>query len=304
VKRLGPELKMPKLKGGGMKVPPFLSDLYFDLRERRLLPLIVLILVAIVATPILLGGSDEPEPVSPPAAITGGSIPASESLTVVKAAPGLRNYKKRLGHRTPTNPFKQRFAGPQLNGSQLNEPTTTTTTTTTTASTGSTGTSSGPAGGSLQSTPSTNPSTNPAGTPTPGGSSTERVTFFTWGIDVQITKLPSEEVDPEADPEITARPRVLPQTPLPGPKTPVVTFLGLSREAAAKDQAKALFLVSDEVSRVSDNAECVSAREGCQLIEAKVGSSINFVYGPGETRYTVKVLKLEVVVTGHSTDHS
>ena len=301
MKRLGPELKMPKLKRGEMKVPPFLSDLYLDLRDRRLLPLIALILVAIVATPVLLGGSEEPEPVSPPAAITGGSIPASQSLTVVKAAPGLRNYKKRLGHRSPTNPFKQRFAGPQLNGSQLNEPTTTTTTTTTT---GSTGTTAGSPTGSLPSAPSTSPSTSPTGAPTPGGSSTERVTFFTWGIDVEITKLPSEKVDPEADPEITTRPRVLPQTPLPGAKTPVVTFLGLSREAAEKKQAKALFLVSDEVSRVSDNAECVSAHEGCQLIEAKEGSSINFVYGPGETRYTIKVLKLEVVVTGHSTDHS
>jgi hypothetical protein len=293
VKRIGPELKMPKLKGGELKVPPFLSDLYADLRDRRLLPLMGLILVAIVATPILLaGGSDEPEPVPGPSAVAGGSAPASgRSLTVVKAAPGLRNYKKRLAHRSPTNPFKQRFTGPQLRGAQLNEPTTTSSTTT--SSTETTETSE-----TVISAPS-------ATSPVPSsGTTTHRLTFFTWGINVQITKLTSEKVDPEASPEVTTRPRVLPQTALPGSKTPVVTFLGLSREAAEEKQAKALFLVSDEVSRVSDNAECVSAREGCQLIEAKVGSSINFVYGPGETRYTIKVLKLEVVVTGHSTGHS
>lgn len=291
MKRVGPELKMPKLKGGEMKVPPFLSDLYFDLRERRLLPLVGLILVAIVATPILLGGgSDEPEPVSPPAAITGGSIPASKSLTVVKAEPGLRNYKKRLGHRSPTNPFKQRFTAPQLNGAQLNEPTTTTT--------GTTGTTGGP----TTTKPAAAP---PPGTTTsPGGTTTHHLTFFTWGIEVEVSKLPSEKVDPEADPEITTKPRVLAQTPIPGPKTPVVTFMGLAREAAEKKQAKALLLVSDDVVRVSDNAECVSGREGCQLIEAKEGSSINFVYGPGETRYTIKVLKIELVVTDHSESHS
>ncbi|HWC49876.1 MAG TPA: hypothetical protein VG448_13430 [Solirubrobacterales bacterium] len=291
MKRLGPELKMPKLKGGEMKVPPFLSDLYYDLRDRRLLPLVVLILIAIVATPILLGGgSDKPKPATPPAAIAGGAVPASQSLTVVQAEPGLRNYKKRLRHRSPTDPFHQRFDGPRLKGSQLNEPTTSTAPTTETPS-------SSPGSGGAPTV------TSPTTTTVPG-TTTHHVTYFTWGINVQITKLPSEEVDPEATPEVTTKERVLPQTPLPGSNTPVVTFLGLSRDAAEKKQAKALFLVSDQVSRVSDNAECVSAREGCQLIEAKVGSSINFIYGPGETRYTIKVLKLEVVVTGHSERHS
>ena len=50
----GPELKMPE-----MKVPPFLTDLYYDFRERRLLPLIGLVVVAIVAVPFLLGNGSE-----------------------------------------------------------------------------------------------------------------------------------------------------------------------------------------------------------------------------------------------------
>jgi hypothetical protein len=281
---------MPKLKGGEMKVPPFLSDFYSDLRDRRLLPLVALILIAIVATPILLGGgSDEPEPVSPPETITGGSTPASEALTVVKAAPGLRSYKKRLGHRDPTNPFKQRFTAPRLT-TELNEPTTTTTT----EATG--GSSETVTSGGSEPTES-----SPTTTTTPdSGSTTRHVTFFTWAIDVSISKLPSEKVDPEASPEITTKPRVLVQTPIPGPKTPVVTFLGLAREAAEKDEEKALLLVSDDVVRVSENAECASGREGCQLIEAKPGVPITFVYGPGETKYTIKVLKIDLIVTGHS----
>ena len=44
----GPDLKMPELK-----VPAFVSDLYYDLRDRRLLPLVGFVLVAIVAVPFL-----------------------------------------------------------------------------------------------------------------------------------------------------------------------------------------------------------------------------------------------------------
>jgi hypothetical protein len=282
VKRIGPELKMPKR--GELKVPSFLTDFYADLRDRRLLPLVALLLVAIVATPILLGGgSDEPEPAPGPGAVADGASPASaRTLTVVKSAPGLRNYKKRLDHRSPTDPFEQRFAGPQLNGAQLNEPTTTSTTTTTTSSTE-------PAA----SAPSTT-------TSIPGsGSGTHRLTFFTWGIDVWIHKVPS---DPEADDEAVTKPGVLAQTPLPGPKAPVVTFMGLSREAAEKQhKQRALFLVSDEVSKISGGGRCLSRGEGiCQLIEVEAGAPISLVYGPGQTRYTIKVLKIDLVVTGHS----
>jgi hypothetical protein len=82
VKRIGPELKMPKLKGSEMKVPPFLSDLYYDLRDRRLLPLLALILVAIVATPFLLKeDSPEPAPAPPPVAGNGSRRTPSSSTS-------------------------------------------------------------------------------------------------------------------------------------------------------------------------------------------------------------------------------
>ena len=58
----GPDLKMPDFK-----VPAFVSDLYYDLRDRRLLPLVGLVLVAIVAVPFLLsGGSEEQGARQPP----------------------------------------------------------------------------------------------------------------------------------------------------------------------------------------------------------------------------------------------
>ena len=56
MKRVGPELKMPDVK-----VPKGLNDFYLDLRDRRLLPVIALVVVAIVAVPFLLGDSKEAE---------------------------------------------------------------------------------------------------------------------------------------------------------------------------------------------------------------------------------------------------
>ncbi len=50
-------------KGGDM-----LKDLYRDLRDRRLLPVVIALAVAIVAVPFLLGGGSEPVPPTAPAA--------------------------------------------------------------------------------------------------------------------------------------------------------------------------------------------------------------------------------------------
>ncbi len=104
VKRLkGPDLKMPDVKA-----PAFLADLYYDLRDRRLLPLLALVLVAIVATPFLLG--QKSETTLPPAAegaisaLRETSVPPTSKLTVVEAKPGLRDYRKRLKGPHPDRP--------------------------------------------------------------------------------------------------------------------------------------------------------------------------------------------------------
>jgi hypothetical protein len=311
MKRLGPDLKMPNLKLSDLKTPDFLTDLLYDLRDRRLLAPIAFVLVAIAAAPFLLGGgSDEPAPT--PSAGTATVPAGAPTLTVVEAKPGLREYRKRLARRQPTDPFKQLYTGAKAGaGAESNGPSSATTTRKTSSSetaghggeisSGGAGTGSSSTSGS-GAVPSSPPS--PSASPSDGGTVKHHLTFYTWGISVWISKVPSQKVKPEAQPEITKNPRVLPQTAIPGTKAPVVTYLGLSRKAAEKKEGKALLLVSDEVTEVSDNAECVSGREGCQLIEAKEGEAITFTFGPGETRYTIKVLKIELVVTGHSEHHS
>ena len=116
MKRLkGPELKMPDLK-----VPSFLQDLYWDLRDRRLLPLVGLIVVAIVAVPFLLGG-DSPEPLPDPSESLSAEAESARAsdLVVVQATPGLRDYRQRLRGRTAKNPFSQPKQPHSQKGAQI-----------------------------------------------------------------------------------------------------------------------------------------------------------------------------------------
>ncbi len=279
MKRIGPELKMPKFKSGETKVPPFLSDLYYDIRDRRLLPVILLILVAIVAAPILL--KDEPEelpPPTPPAAVNPGAQQASaKTLTVVKSAPGLRDYKERLRRRSPANPFKQQHTGPVLKGSELNE-TSSTTTTTETSGEGSSDGSGAPSSG--------------GGSPTvtPG-----QLTFFTFAVNVRISKARTKPngVVEQSKPE--DREKVIAPKPLPSPQEPVVTYMGIG----AKKHLP-LFLVSEDVSAVFGEAECISGTGHCQLIELQPGVPEIFEYGENHVRYKINVLKVVPVVTSKS----
>ncbi len=276
MKRIGPELKMPKFKGGETKVPPFLADLYFDIRDRRLLPVILLILVAIVAAPILL--KDEPEKTPPPVPVTTnpGSQPAAEkTLTVVNSAPGLRNYKERLRRRSPANPFKQQHTGPVLKGSELNETSTTTTESSEGVSSGGSGVPSSTGGSSG--------SQDADGNGVPDGAS-----LITYVVDLQITKIrtkpdgSSEKIGPKLHKDVKA------PSALPGEKTPVVTYLGLG----AKEPRRPLFLVSPEVTAIYGESECISGTGTCQLIALEKGFPVTFVYGENDVRYKINFLNV------------
>ncbi|HEX7059140.1 MAG TPA: hypothetical protein VF176_04745 [Solirubrobacterales bacterium] len=289
MKRLkGPELKMPDLK-----VPPFLVDLFYDLRDRRLLPLVGLVIVAIVAVPFLLGGSDETAPPPPVAAGASTSTapigtPAAK-LTVVEAKPGLRDYRKRLSRRHPTNPFKQRYTGAVLKGAKLNPQSTTSSSSTTTSSDTTSVTTT-----TTDSLPPTSTSTGDAGGGKSGsGSDVPQLTLFTFVADVKIVR--SEGGGEKVKRDTTIRHRVMPMTPLPGEKAPVVTYMGIDAESK-----KALLMVSNNVKSVFGDGKCLSGTDTCQLLAVEPGFPETFVYGPNDVRYRVSVLKIEPVPVRHS----
>jgi hypothetical protein len=295
MKRIGPELKMPNFKSGEVKVPPFLSDLYVDLRDRRLLPVIGLILVAIVATPFLLGSSNEAELApAPRVAPTTGGAPSADTLTVVKAEPGLRNYKKRLSHRSPTNPFKQRFAGPTgLKEAQLNEKI---------ASESASSSNEGSSTVEVEPAPTLPfPATGGSGGSgtSPGGEAAGGVpggaTLYTLDVTLQITRIetkPDGTVDKNGP---TVYKDVQAPAPLPGEKTPVITYLGMGSKGKVP-----MFLVSNEVTAIFGEAQCISGAKTCQLLVLEEGFPVTFVYGENDVRYKVNLLKAKPVVTGHT----
>jgi hypothetical protein len=303
MKRLkgGPELKMPELK-----MPPFLVDLYLDLRDRRLLPLVAFVVVAIIAVPFLLKSGSEP--VS--SATAGlGAPPSPEShpasLTVVESQPGLRDYRKRLRDDSPTDPFVQRFTGPELKGTKLGggEEGGSTTSSTSESTTTTVTKSGGDSNGGSTTTTQTTHTTSESGTGAPnsesgnsgGGSGEEpELTLFAFAVDVKMVRTHVVNGKKQTD-EPVIRKHVVPPAALPSEKTQAVTYLGLSPKTR-----QPFFLVSDEVSSIFGEGSCLSGASTCQLIELEPSFPETFVLGEGATRYKITVLKTYPVVTGHS----
>ncbi len=276
-----------------LKAPDFLVDLYWDLRDRRLLPLVALVVVAMVAVPFLLGGGSKQAPPSAGAplanALNARSAHAS-ALTVVQERPGLRDYHKRLQGRRPTDPFVQRYTAPVLKGTKLGggkEGSATSTSSTTVTKT--TKTSSG--------TTTTSTETKGKGESTAGeeGTANPSLKLFSYAIDVKITRTETKADGSKQTSEPTVRHRVIPPAPLPSEKAQVVTFMGVNPKTRMP-----LLLISDAVSEVFGEGKCLSGVSTCQLIELEPGFPETFVYGANNVRYKINVLKFEPVVTGHS----
>lgn len=289
MKRLkaGPDLKMPNLK-----VPDFVVDLYWDLRDRRLLPLVGLVIVAIVAVPFLLGGGSESE--SNPGVSSLGAPPSPESrsarLTVVQAKPGLRAPGKRLRNDHPTDPFVQRYTSADLKGAKLGggeESAASSTSSSTSTSTSTTVTKTSSSG-------TTEVTTETSGSPAVPGVP-PNLTLYAPAIDVKTIRTETKPDGTKQTSDPVIRHRVLPPAPLPSEKEQAVTYMGISSKTEA-----AMLLISDAVTAVFGEAKCLSGESVCQLIEVEPGMPMTFVYGPDSVRYKITVLKVEPVVAGHT----
>jgi hypothetical protein len=288
MKRLkGPDLKMPQLK-----VPDFLVNLYWDLRDRHLLPLVALGVVAIVAVPFLLGGGSKEAPApsgGAAASVLGPHAGDASSLTVVEAKPGLRDYRKRLKARRATDPFEQRYTSAQLKGTKLGggkeeegESSSSTTTSTSTTKTSD---------GTTTKEVTTHTTDESSG----GAGSNPKPTLFSFAIDVKITRTATKADGSKETGDPTVRHRVIPPAALPSEKAQVVTYMGISPKTR-----EPLLLISDAVTSVFGEGNCLSGANTCQLLEVHIGYPVTFVYGPSGDRYKINVLKIEPVVAGAS----
>lgn len=288
----GPEIKLSEIK-----VPNFLVDVYYDLKERHLLPVAAILIVAIVAVPIALsqssGSEGESTEAGSPLASTSSASAETHEL-VAKSMPGLRAYQRRLGNLRAKDPFKQQYTKPE-GGSE---------------SSGESGSEGSEANGS-ESGETTSSGTEPAGTePSTEGSEGEptgKLRYYSYAIDVRVSSAagqsessaptdgaPQTPKNPSSPPKRTWTTRHnLPElTMLPSREIPAVIYMG-----STKDGKKALMLVSSNVTAVFGDATCVLGSKSCELLAMEPGLPETFVYGASGKTYKIELLKVHLVET-------
>jgi hypothetical protein len=266
----GPELKLSEIK-----VPGFVEDVYYDLKDRHLLPVAAILLVAIIAIPFALGGSDSSgESGSEGAAESGASISSASqgaNLAVARSAPGLREFDRRLDHLQAKNPFKQQYAdtpGSDGGGSS--------------SGAGSEGSSSTPSPSGTESSESPS-SYAPPSEPSEEGGPNGELTYYSYAIDVRVAGGAKGK-------KATVRRELPTLTMLPSRETPAIVYMG-----ATKDGKKAVMTVSSDVQAIFGDGKCVLGTQTCQLLVMEPGLPETFVYGGNEKTYKIEILKIHLV---------
>jgi hypothetical protein len=258
----------------------FIRDLYGDLRDRHLLPVIVVLIVAIVAVPILL--RSEPEAAPPPPVDVIDEAATAAVPAVLVDDPGVRDYRKRLDALQNKNPFEAKFSLPNGGSSAVEDVSAGSSVATGSSPDASTGTSTATdtSSTSFPSTSSSSDSTSPP-------------------VDVDVTEDDSTTVDGDGDgdqPPVEeewfayeyridvvvgrageAKPQenVKPLSLLPGKASPVLIYMG------ANDQAdKAVFSVSRDVTSSSGDGICLPSAQMCEFLELGIGDQRTFEYAP------------------------
>jgi hypothetical protein len=277
-------------RSGKPAAPKFLTDLYGDLRDRRLLLPIVALVAAIIAVPMLLSSSSEPSvPLAPP--------PESEEATAVTPAvvvesAGVRNYQKRLVALKRTNPFDQQFTAQPESASVSVE-------------------DGGDSSVAVDGTSSSTSSTADSGATTSSSSSVSvpsssdpsvSVTESTTVEDVESGGTESETTTETVDEEprlytgsadITFGPTgdakrykgVKRFEMLPNEKRPVIAFLGISVDAE-----RAYFLVASDVSDTSGDGHCSpEAPAPCEILALSIDDQRTLTVEATQTTYRLRL---------------
>jgi hypothetical protein len=279
-----------------MKPPRFLINLYRDLQDRRLLPLVAVLVVAIPALPIALSQESEAPTTSPaPAVVADEDIPTLPA--VLASDPGLRDYRKRLEALDSKNPFAQHFSGaseeaaedaavskvktPGGGTSDFSPPSTDPVAGAPPATLGSSSTSAGSSTSSSTVGTSVGSSGGSDGAPSSGSGqgAPEDGRWFTYRIDVTTGRAGDAE----------ERKNVKRGTVLPSQSHPVALYLG-----AGEGGNRAQFLVSDDVVRTHGEGKCLPSPSDCQILTLKTGQERSFDFAPRGEPDTF-VIKLDAI---------
>jgi hypothetical protein len=225
----------------------FLKNVLHDLVEKRLWPVAVALVTALVAVPIVLGGSS-----------SNAGAPVTD-VAAVTAPNGLANHRDVA--RGQVVSLEEQAAGKVQRAGKVRDPfvqhhqpkpvkekvTQATTPKTAVA----------PQGGSTSPTGGSNPFTTPTTTPTTTPQKPE-----TTSVDAYRVKLSFGEVGAMKSYDNVAR-----LTPLPSSDNPFFVYLGL-----ADDQKSAIFLINADAEPNGDGS-CKPSPEDCQQIVLRAGDT-------------------------------
>jgi len=258
----------------------FLLDLWHDLREKRLAPVAVVLLLGLVAVPVLLAKpAENPGPAPVVAAPKPADREALAALTKVKLGNDEVGKGSTLGVFDPDNPFKppkgaikkattgvSGSAGPDTGGPS-------------TPSGGSPSTPDTTGGGGVTSPGAPNVPTNP-GTGGGGGTST---TVYKYVVDLTFTAngrtrhiKGMEKLDM-----------------LPSDSSPLLIFMGVTAKGG-----DAVFLV-DSTLEAAGEGRCKPSESECAFAYIGAGARYMFSDQDGNT-YTIKIDEIRKVKVGAS----
>jgi hypothetical protein len=242
-------------------------NLINDLVDRRLWPVALALVAALVAVPVMLGGgssastSSPADPLANVPATTGGTAKAAISVSTPSSG-----RKDRPG--AVRNPFEQ---------AKIPTASTSTTSTQTPQTTTSTGTTSLPA-------PSTGAPSTPGYTVTPvvpgsGGGKRDTPVENVWRVNLRFGEPGQQKLRHDV-------PRL---TPLPSATNPFFVFLGV-----LSDGKTAVFLISSDATATGDGT-CKPNPTQCDTIEMKAGDTEFFDVAQGNAgvvQYELDLLKV------------
>jgi hypothetical protein len=260
----------------------FIKNVLSDLIEKRLWPVAIALVAALVAVPIALGGSSDGDSGTPVAGVSGTPADAgpsqAEVVSLEEQAAGKVQRKGSL-----KNPFVQHHQPSTTTTPTAATPTTPTTSAPGGSSAGGSSSGSGDTGGTSDTPAATPPST---GTTTPPSDGTDtKATYrvnFTFGEEGAMRSYSN----------------VARLTPLPSSDNPFFVYLGL-----ADDGKSAIFLV-DGSAEPSGDGKCTPSRDDCEQIALKVGDT-EFLDLPsgtaGTVEYTLTIKSIKKATTTQAT---
>ena len=249
----------------------FLLDLWHDLKAKRLWPVAVVLLAALIAVPVLLAKpADEPSAPAPTANAAGPKPDVLKQLAKVKLGDAQAGDGSTLGAFNPSNPFKPPKGAIKKVASGASV--TAGPTTATPGGTGDSGTPVTPGDGTTGGVPDGGDT---------GGGTTTTTTVYKYVVDLTFTANGR-----------TRRIKGMEKLDmLPNQSAPLLIFMGVTPHGS-----DAVFLV-DSTLEAAGEGRCKPSESKCAFAIIGVGSRYMFTNENGDT-YTVRIDEIRKVKVG------